>query len=396
MNYFRYGVGLWALAWIASAALQADETPRPCVVLSSKIATDGDFVTLPVKVGGQSLVFVVDTGAPTTALDSKFAQTLALAGEKERSAAIPYRIDRSLYLPPAMTVMGTESGEIPFPPGCAVACRDLSFIREASSFPVQGVLGMDFLENYAVELDLVEGRLQLLDAATLPKQAAHDAMIEMEIDWRQPNVETKSGETVMQALIDTGALASLYIQREPYEYLAKDRQLRERVFEIDVNGEKKVKTNSEGWLRELRLGPFAHRYLYVDGPNRCCLLGLYYWRRYKCIFDFPAKTVYLDKSPFFDVRDDSDHCGIYVEPVPGVERERRIAYVALGSEAHWLKLQPGDRLISIDGKAVESESVASIYRRLSFRHQRKCELVIARDGRQIPVVIPSTVELPQP
>jgi hypothetical protein len=255
---------------------------------------------------------------------------------------------------------------------------------------------MDFLENYALKLDLVEGRLELLDAATLPKQAAHDAMIEMEIDFRQPNVETKSGEIVMQALIDTGALASLYIQREPYELLAKDRQLRERLFEIDINGEKRMKTNSEGWLRELTLGPFAHRSLYVDGPNRSCLLGLYYWRRYKCIFDFPGKKVYLDKSPCFDHRDDSDHVGIYVESVPGAERERRIALVAKGSEADWLEVRPGDRLISIDGKPVESESVQSIYRRLSFRHKRRCELVLARDGREVRVVIPATDELPQP
>jgi len=396
MSYFRCGVGLWALAWIASATLLADDTPRPTVVLASKIATDGDFVTLPVKVQDEWMVFMVDTGCRTTYLDARFRERLATAGDTQKPKAIPYSDDPRLYAPPEMTIGGTEMGAIRFPFECAVACRDFSDMRAASKSSIQGALGMDFLENFALELDLDEGRLQLLDAATIPKGVRHDAAIAMETPHRQPNVEIESHDVVMRALIDTGALASLYIQREPYEYLAKDRQLRERLFEIDVHGEKKVKTNSEGWLRELRLGPFAHRSLYVDGPNHCCLLGLYYWRRYKCIFDFPGKMVYLDKSPVFDHRDDSDHCGIYVEPVPSAERERQIAYVALGSEAHWLELQPGDRLISIDGKAVEAESIPSIYRRLSFRHERRCELVIVRDGRQMRVVIPTTNELPQP
>jgi hypothetical protein len=389
MSAFRFAVLSWMAACAIGARALADAPVPPTAVLTSKIATDGDFVTLPVKVEDKWLAFIVDTGSQTTTLDAKFRERLTLAGQVERAKAYPYKADPELYLPPRMTVAGTEGGAIPFPPDCAVACRDFSDVRQVSNVQIQGVLGMDFLESYALQLDLAEGSLRLLDATTIRAESRHDAEIKMEIPRRRPNVAIESHDAAMRALVDTGGLLSASIQRDAYEYLLHKRQLSEVVFLIDVEGETKLKATQEGWLRELKLGLFSHRRLSVD-PDEFSIIGLYYWRRYRCIFDFPGKTIYLDKGPYFDLRDDSDHAGIYVEPVPGVERARRVAYVAKGSEGDWHGVRPGDRLISIDGKKVVAESVHSIYRRLSFHHLRPFELDLVRGEREIHITIPAT------
>jgi hypothetical protein len=61
MSAFRFSAVLWMVACAIGAGVAADDAARPTAVLTSKIATDGDFLTLPVKVEDKWLAFIVDT-----------------------------------------------------------------------------------------------------------------------------------------------------------------------------------------------------------------------------------------------------------------------------------------------------------------------------------------------
>jgi hypothetical protein len=369
----------------SGGACRADDLHQLVV---SRVATDGDFVTLPVKVNDEWLTFAVDTGSPTTTLDRRFRDRLVRASVEQRSKAVAYNDEPDLYLPPRMVVAGTEVGAIPFSSDCAVSCRDLSTVRAASNSPIQGVLCMDFLESYALELNLNGGTLKLLDSASLtPNPRA--AKIDMEIHWRKPCVQLKCHDLNFWGLIDTGALLSLSLQtddQDAYAYLSSQHQIRPVTFQIERDGKLETRIASEGWLKELRLGPFRHNDLFVD-QHPVSLIGLYYWRRYSCTFDFPGRSIYLEKNEFFDEPDNSDHAGIYFAQVAR-GFPKRVSAVAQDSLGARLGVRRGDYLLLIDGKPATPESLHNIGRQLTFRPTRDMELVFSRYGEEFRVVIP--------
>jgi len=383
------GVVTWLVACTIVARSVAAEGTPPTPVLVSRIATDGDFVTLPVRLDGQELLFMVDTGSTTTAFDTSFRNRLAPAGEAERRKVARDEEASELYMPPSMTVTGTDSGAIPFPGDCPVVCRDLAEARKVSNSPIQGVIGMDFLAAYALELNLVDGRICLYADAGSAKKSWGDVQISMSIPLQHPCLEIQSANVFYWALIDTGALLSLNLEHEAYAYLLPKRQITQLMFRFPVGDSWKTGATDEGWLREVKVGPFRHRNISIN-RDFVSLLGLYYWRRYHCVFDFPEKTIYLKKSRFFDVCDDTDHAGIYLEPDEGMADARRVSHVAIASAADRAGVRVDDYLVSVDGRNVGADSQHSIYRRLSFRHDRPCELVLRRRGSEIRITLPAS------
>jgi hypothetical protein len=157
-----------------------------------------------------------------------------------------------------------------------------------------------------------------------------------------------------------------------------------------------VKTTGEAWLYDLKVGPFTHYQQAVMDHDDISLLGLYYWRRYRCTFDFPKRQVHLDKGPLFDVFDDSHHAGIYPTLSTDDKKKIVVAYVVKGCWADRNGVRVGDRLLQIDGKGVESDSLHIIQRRMSFHHDRPCELRLVRDGKEFTIALPASGSQPTP
>jgi hypothetical protein len=364
---------------------------EPGVLLSSKVATDGGFLTLPVIVGDQWRLFMVDTGTTVTTLDTPLVKDLPKADEamramraKRNGASIP-----DLFVPPKMVVSGTIAGEIEVPGECAVASLDLSEVRAASKQYIEGILGFDFLVRYAMEIDLAAGTLRLLDSRRLPV-AKHDAILDIDMRYDRPYLPVATGDVKSLALLDTGALSTLHLDHKLYRHLVDHGKLEGWLLEAkEVNGKKKGLYMPAGWLYDLKVGPFTHYYQAVKDNDDISLLGLYYWRRYHCIFDFPKKLVYLDKGPFFNVFDDSHHAGIHINTSADDKKKKVVTAVNIGGWAED-KVRVGDQLFQIDGEGVESDSAATIYRRMSFHHDRTCELRLIRDGKEFTVVLPAT------
>jgi hypothetical protein len=287
---------------------------------------------------------------------------------------------------------------VEFPAECAVKSYDLAPARAASKQPIEGILGMDFLSRYAMELDLAAGTLRLLNSQRLPPEAKHDATIDIHMIHLNPFVPLSvAGDVQSVALLDTGALATLYAERKWYDRLVHSGQLmRWLLDEKEVDGKKQRLYAHAGWLHDLKVGPFTHYCLVVyleDKDEPFSLLGLYYWRRYRCIFDFPKNQVYLDKGPLFDVFDDLNQAGILLTKK---ENQLLVDGVVMPSRAKHEGVHVGDQIIQIDGEGVESDTLQTISNRHSFRHDRTCELRLIRDGKELTIVLPATGSQPKP
>lgn len=390
----RTGFSSVCLLAVALFAIGHLEAAEPKVLLSSKVATDGDFLTLPVMVDGQKYSFMVDTGTKITTLHSSFREKLVEVEDSDEKREVRPGVWSKLYQAPSMTIMGSEVGSLEFPDDLPVLTIDLSEPRRASDQAIDGVLGMDFLEHYALQLDLNIGNLRLLDSQSLTDldcEATRDIVI---VDGR-PYMEIHAGDVSFPGMIDTGALLTLDLRRETYDYLMDNKQIYQFPFEIEIDGQMQLKVTDRGCLKEFRVGPFKHHLLVIDCYDPISLVGLNYWRRYQVTFDFPRKLVYLDKGPLFDVLDDSFHAGLFIQPAEGNGKLKVVTHIIKGCFAERNGVQVGDQVLSIDGEGVEESSVNNIKRRLNFRHDRECVLRLSRDGKEFDVTLPASGLVPQ-
>ena len=137
----------------------------PAELTMNEGAGRGDllFVTLRLE-SGEELPFILDTGAPGTLFDKSLVSKLGIRlplgtwpvwtlGEKQESGLY---VEPRLYLGNACLMTGG-----------LVAVFDTSKLSSMSGRPVMGILGMDCLKHYCIQLDFEARKLRFLD----PRQA---------------------------------------------------------------------------------------------------------------------------------------------------------------------------------------------------------------------------------
>ena len=115
------------------------------------------FLTLRLD-AGEEFLFLVDTGSPLTVLDKSLARKL---GRRVGTAEVYYayyerRIRRGVYHAPKLFL-----GTTPLQTSKWVVVDDLS--RMAGYLPVRGILGMDCLRHYCIQLNFAAGKMRFLD-----------------------------------------------------------------------------------------------------------------------------------------------------------------------------------------------------------------------------------------
>lgn len=376
---------------------------EPTVLLQSKVATDGDFLVLPVQIAGKQYSFMVDTGALVSILDQSFQDKLTVFDESIAETDVLPGVKSKLYNSPPLTIQGNEAGTLLFKENSPVYCIDLSKARQASDQQIDGVLGMDFLGRYALRLDLAAGELKLLDSGTvteMPQEASLSIdMVEgklpnSDIVGYQPCVQINSGNISYWALIDTGAMwASLFVDRQTHKVLIQHQRLSPWPLMRKEDGVTKIGTSDPATLRDLTLGPFTHYLLDVKGAERCCKLGIPYWQRYHATFDFPAGRLLLDKGPLFEMTDEAGHSGIFVEEAND-GKSKVVSLLMFGCSAQQNGVQVGDQILSINGESTEEMSRYHLLRRLSERREQVCELSLKRDDKEFTVTLPMLDKMP--
>lgn len=106
---------------------------------------------------GQNTVFMVDTGAPITILDDSFEPQLG-----KQLGTMPMNfIGNRQQLAKIFAAPKLLLGGVPLETDGYVACVPLKKFKGH----FQGILGMDCLQNYCLQLDFVAGKIRFLDLA---------------------------------------------------------------------------------------------------------------------------------------------------------------------------------------------------------------------------------------
>lgn len=231
---------------------------------------------------GEPWKFIVDTGAPETMLDRSLEPQLGPVLRTEQ-ARYGYFGTRSVkvFAAPAL-----QLGGAPLRTGDHVLTDDF-----ATLFPrrhIRGILGMDVLRHYVVQIDFGRGRLRLIDPARpLPAGLGHAY-----------SLRSESGAHFLQGdlfglgrreyRVDTGCTIDAVLERPLFDQvLAAQKPLQTRTFPSPAG-----RPIIECIFAEGSFDGRPHRRLVVDGADDN-LLGLRLLARYGVTFDFPRQTLYL-------------------------------------------------------------------------------------------------------
>lgn len=282
--------GVFCAGLSAGCAVAADEVKPglPREVVMSQGTGQGKHIILMVRVGhGDELPFILDTGASLTAFDDSLAPQL---GPRIQTMTIwrwGERKDSGVYATPHFYLGGTR-----LLAGPTVTTCDFKDISTTVGRPVLGLIGMDVLEHYCVQIDFAAGKVRFLDANHADKSKWGRAMPLTNIgDGCLAIRENLAGVEGAGSLIDTGDNSDGWLVPETYrQWTNQVRVLAAGEVHSPqgvLNGDKYRHID----LRMLDVNSVATRDLHMQFNG----VGLRALSRYVVTFDFPNRTMYLKR-----------------------------------------------------------------------------------------------------
>jgi hypothetical protein len=135
------------------------------------------FVTLHLE-DGEELPFFIDTGSASTFLDKSLAAKLGKPIASDRHVSPRYPAPK-LFL-----------GNVQLKTGNTVGVQDFTNESSSAGRRVMGVLGIDCLKHYCIQLDFEAGRIRFLDPNHLETTSLGQAFpLNFSQQWHQPLLE---------------------------------------------------------------------------------------------------------------------------------------------------------------------------------------------------------------
>ncbi|HXC36207.1 MAG TPA: hypothetical protein VNV43_10055 [Candidatus Acidoferrales bacterium] len=126
----------------------------------NKDAGLGNWIVVNIHLaGGENFPVVLDTGCPTTCLDLSFKPKLGQCIETNTLWDFGVKSETMVFLAPKLFLKNTPLMKI----GPYVVTDNCKEISSAAGHPVMGILGMDVLQNYCIQLDFAARKIRFLD-----------------------------------------------------------------------------------------------------------------------------------------------------------------------------------------------------------------------------------------
>lgn len=228
---------------------------------------------------GEELPFIVDTGAPFCLVDKSLEPRLGKPLQHYDLHSMYGVSTTQLYKSPQLCL-----GDVPLVIGATIATMDCSQLSKSlndsghSHYRVMGVLGMECLRHYCLQLDFTNQKLRFLDSHQLDRQKLGEAF-PLKLFHFPTYVAVQgnlAGNRQAASLVDTGMTFDGDVSFKPWEQQAFFQKY---------------------WRKDLIItnGIFGG-YNYTNlclGNGQANVLGLGFLSRNLVTFDFPKHTMYL-------------------------------------------------------------------------------------------------------
>ena len=337
----------------------------------------GDALYLTLRLSeSQELLFMVDTGSDGTILDQSLDAQL---GEKfeptilnDSSTGRMLKVQK--YIAPRLSLGKTRllTGEF-------VATLDLTHIRSALGRPVMGILGMDCLENYCIQLDFDAGKIRFLDPAhPCDESLGREFPLTITSAGRYMVRGNLLGVGGVDSEIDTGETFTGRLEPKLFDGAIRDNRT-----SADAKGVARfsgVHATRTGRFPECVFGKETYRDLILD-ESVPTAIGLRFLARHLVTFNYPRMKLYLKRRTREFPVDEDNMSGLSVAKKG---QATVVQSVDKGCGANQAGLRVSDVIRQVNGRPVD---------RMELWQLRK--LFRSGDGEEIGITVQRGGEMKQ-
>ena len=268
------------LLFLSSCATRDSvQAGRPANLKMNQHAGRGDLLYVMLRLeDGEDLPFVVDTGSPTTFFDTSLKPKLGKCLGSMPAWNFGTKREAEIYVSPKLYLGNTPL----MMTGSNILTCD--FQKESSvsgsDFPTMGILGMDVLEHYCVQLDFKAREVRFLDPGDLSVIGLGKPMqLDIPVDDSRAYIKFPSllGGESNKLLVDTGFQMDGASNHERYDLIVQEQKL-------------KIVSGCALFPHCDWNGVAYTNLIILKGEG---LIGLRFLARHLVTFDFPHRTMYL-------------------------------------------------------------------------------------------------------
>ena len=400
--FAQLGLGRAVTSVAGAQANRAPGDARVPTTIPFELEDARVYVPVRVPVGAHGVTarwFIFDTGAQPTVLDAALAESMGVrvtpAGTTTGAGRGATRVGDAGPL--TLDVSGVSLGPVPV----RIAPLD-SLLGATSGRDIPGIIGSRFFREHVVELDFDSLVVHVSDSRTFrrpPDAVVVPLDVEGDIPYARGWLTTPNGRRVpLRMLVDLGAKSTLLLT-EPFI------RAQRVVDAFPSRVESPLGAGMGGATRYvfaraplLEIGtsgaplrmPEALIGLSVGGTLRSAgydgLLGADFLARYRVVFDYSRRRMYLEPRAPAPPRAELDMSGLYLM-TDRAARRIVVQEVRPGSPAQSAGVRPGDALVTLDGQPTVELSLAAVRRVLRSQDGRVVRLLLARNGARREVAL---------
>jgi hypothetical protein len=390
-KYSRRSVGLtlWLVLLVGSIPISCCAEPvRPAQQVNAAapleefpIAPEDDLL-LPVTLAGKDYLFMLDTGSSINMYDTSLRSLLGPPlGQANASGAAGDR-GMELFAPPEARLgrlnLKAPSTIVSLSPPQPVASMDLSMLRRVIGEPVFGIIGIDFLQRYIVQLDPDAGKIRFYPETATPTEdwGTPVPMMRLAMPANLACVDARIGQIQTRFLIDTGGSDAGDLDPDLFDELISGGQM-SFIAETLTETITGTTRNSMGRAQRFSIGAETQEGL-IFARGRMNSLGQDFLTRYRATLDFPHNRLYLRPGKSVARFEYPDMTGLHIIRDEG---KTLVHTVDPGSPAQQTQIRAGDEIVEVNHKPAESYKLAVIRRILASAPGDRVGLRTRRDNQ---------------
>ncbi len=364
------------------------------------IEVTNNLVVVPIILNGQlPLKFILDTGVRTSILtDKAYSDILNLPYSRKYSIAGPggeKLVDAYVTNNVSLDMPGVQGRGH----AMLVLEQDYLELRNYLGTDVHGVLGYELFSRFIIEIDYEKKMLTLM----LPERFR----VKKKYQWLPITIEDTKPYIIVamdmndstsisaKLLVDSGASHGLFLEESSH---AKIRVPEKNISSIIGRGLGGPITGRIGRIKSLELGKYTIPNVITSFPDpnsymdtlkvsrmvfRNGSIGGEILTRFTVIFNFPAEKIYLKKNASFKKDFYFNLSGLTIRARGSRLTDFEITNVREESVANEAGIKVGDRLISVNGIAVNDLNLNTINSFFNSKPGRKVNLIIQRKGEKM-------------
>jgi hypothetical protein len=352
----------------------------PPEVSITKGVGHGDMICLNVLLNErEEFLFLLETGWAFTAVDQSLAPKLGspIGTVIVEDGFVGKEMPKTRYEAPPLFL-----GKTRLQTGGWVMTHDLSIFREALGRPIMGILGIDCLKHYCIQLDFNSGKLRFFD----PDQPGDEGLgkaflLTATDDGRYTVRENLLGVEGVNSFIDTGFNSTGTLAPQLFARGALDPK-------FAVAGTQMASLSGVGEYREGRFpkcefGGETYTNL-VLSEGRTTVIGLRFLARHLVTFNFPKSKIYLKRRAGEFPSDEARMSGLSIRR----KDDAILVYsVDRGGPADREGVRENDVVLKINDLPANALEFWELRNMLRAGDGKEVRLTVERDGEQKQFII---------